>query len=67
MIDKWRELRSWEGLPNHVARKMDELEIQQRNEAPDVKHEEGFLFTGVPKFDPKAWEEIMKDHLQGLS
>lgn len=66
-MDKWRELREWHQLPAHVARFMDELEIKQRNEAPDIKHEEGFLFTGVPKFDQKAWEEIMRDHLQGLS
>lgn len=67
-MDKWRELREWHELPAHVARYMDELEIKQHRESPEVKREEGFLYTGVPKFDQKAWEKILEEKgLQGLA
>jgi hypothetical protein len=65
-MNKWKELREWHELPAHVARKMDELEIEQRRSEGPVRHEEGFLFTGVPTFDQKAREEILKN-LQGLA
>jgi len=67
-MNKWKKLREWHQLPDHVARYMDELEIEQRREAPEVQHEEGFLFTGVPKFDQKSWDKIIEEKgLQGLS
>lgn len=67
-MDKWRKLREWDELPHTVARYMDELEIEQHRINPFVKHEEGFLYTGVPTFDQKAWDEILEEKgLQGLS
>ena len=67
-MDKWRKLREWDELPNHVARYMDQLEIEQHRADPTIKHEEGFLYTGVPKFDQKAWDHILEEKgLQGLA
>jgi len=39
------------------------IELEEKEKA-----EKGFLFTGVPTFDQKAWEEIQeRKGLQGLS
>ena len=39
---------------------MDELDER------DKKQDKGFLFTGVPEFDKKTWEKMLKN-LEGLS
>ena len=42
----------------------NEKEKPRMSEAP----KEGFLYTGVPAFDQKAWDKIMEEKgLQGLS
>ena len=67
-MDKWRKLREWDELPHTVARKMDELEIEQHRTFPEKYIQEGFLYTGVPKFDEKDWPEILEEKgFQGLS
>ena len=49
---------------------MDMLENREKKERPRIPEapKEGFLYTGVPEFDQKAWEKIMEEKgLQGLS
>jgi hypothetical protein len=70
-MNKWKELREWDQLPPSVARKMDELEMQQHTDelfGISKRQNEGFLFTGIPTFDQKAWDRIIEERgLQGLS
>lgn len=47
------------GLTKRYLSYMDELD--KREEQSD-----GFYFTGIPDFDKKAWENILKN-LEGLS
>lgn len=83
-MDKWAELRLLlEATLSHnvqysydkafdrysyqrVMEWMDSLEKREKKERE--KHESSFLFTGVPTFDQKAWDEILESKgLQGLS
>lgn len=77
-MDKWEELKSlveaelsWphhysherpveKNVMHRVKRWMEDLEKREKDE--------GFLFTGIPTFDQKAWERILEERgLQGLA
>ena len=61
-----------------LMRIKDRMEYLEEKEAKDIKEhtqimavkedkkEEGFLFTGVPTFDQKEWDRMLKN-LEGLS
>ena len=57
-----------------LMRIKDRMEYLEDKEAKDIKNhtqimavkEEGFLFTGIPTFDQKEWDKMLKN-LEGLS
>ena len=57
-----------------LMRIKDRMEYLEEKEAKEIKDhaqimgvkEEGFLFTGVPTFDQKEWDKMLKN-LEGLS
>ena len=60
-----------------LMRIKDRMEYLEEKEAKDIKNhaqimavkdekQEGFLFTGVPTFDQKEWDKMLKN-LEGLS
>ena len=52
-----------------MRRVLEWMEYLEEKEAKDIKEEEkqeGFLFTGVPTFDQKEWDKMLKN-LEGLS
>ena len=60
--------KNWEhGVTKRYLNYMDELDEREKKEPKEKKQEpEGFYFTGVPDFDQKAWEKMLKN-LEGLS
>jgi len=79
MLDKWYTLKQWlnymadverqRGVePSVVINYMNMLEEEDKSFAKQLEEEGRFLFTGVPTFDKKAWEEILEERgLQGLA
>ena len=63
---------------NQMRKVLEWMEYLEEKEAKDIKEhaqimavkedkkEEGFLFTGVPTFDQKEWDKMLKN-LEGLS
>lgn len=61
-----------------MRRVLEWMEYLEEKEAKDIKYhsqimavkqeekQEGFLFTGVPTFDQKEWDRMLKN-LEGLS
>ena len=60
-----------------LMRVKDRMNYLEEKEAKDIKYhaqimavkeekQEGFLFTGVPTFDQKEWDRMLKN-LEGLS
>ena len=57
-----------------LMRIKDRMEYLEEKEAKEIKDhaqimgvkEEGFLFTGIPTFDQKEWDKMLKN-LEGLS
>ena len=41
-------------------------ELEEREKKEQKPEPEGFYFTGVPEFDKKTWEKMLKN-LEGLS
>lgn len=78
-MDKWKELRSLvEATLSHNVqyshdKAFDRYSYKRVLEWMDMldnreKKEKSFLFTDIPSFDKKAWEEILENKgLQGLS
>lgn len=58
------------GVYKSILRHMDYLDEKEKVSRPMIPEapKEGFVFTGVPTFDQRAWEKIMEEKgLQGLS
>lgn len=81
-MEKWDTLRAW--LQIHASLEtdlnsriileyMDNLEEEEKRfreqlSKPVKKDSESFLFTGVPSFDQKSFEQILEEKgLQGLA
>lgn len=77
MIDKWEQLRLLieATLAHNVQYSHDKAfdrysyqRVLVWMDDLDKREEEGFLFTGRPTFDQKAWEAMMEERgLPGLS
>ena len=76
-MEKWDTLKEWlrvhsevrtEVTADMVLEFMTMLEGEEKSFARQLENEGRFLFTGVAKFDQKAWDKIMEEKgLQGLS
>ena len=76
-MDKWQELKNLieADLSHAVHYSSDKkfehnsmLRVKEWMEQLDKREAQGggFLFTGVPEFDKKTWEKMLKN-LEGLS
>lgn len=75
-MDKWQELKKLmkadiSHAVHYSSDKRFEHSVTQRylkymDELDEKEKKEGFLFTGIPTFDQKTWDRMLKN-LEGLA
>jgi len=71
-MDKWdrlkQEIHTFKYSEKTGQTEFELLDLVERVMARIEREENSFLFTGIPTFDQKEWEQILEEHgLQGLS
>jgi hypothetical protein len=67
-FDRYSYQRVLEWMDSLDKRAEEKKTAEPDRRIPEPPSEGGFIFTGIPTFDQKAWEEILeRKGLQGLS